>query len=72
VELTAPGRAAMDAMFTLFTADIDAAVQFANPDDVTEFTAVLKRIASRLRDRATHPETIAAALARQSHDNRPS
>ena len=62
VGLTGPGQAAMGAMFALFTEDVDAAVQFAKPQDVAAFTAVLTRIASALRERATHPEAIATAL----------
>ena len=62
VSLTGRGRAAIDAMFAVFTADIDAAIHQAQPDHVAEFSTTLDRIAEALRARATDPRALAEVI----------
>ena len=62
ISLTGRGRAAIEAMFEVFTADIDTAIRRAHPDHVAEFTTTLTRIAGALRARATDPRALAEVI----------
>jgi DNA-binding MarR family transcriptional regulator len=62
VTLTDRGRAAAEATYGMFAADIASAIGDAHPDHVAEFTPVLRRIAEALSVRAADPEGMAAVL----------
>jgi DNA-binding MarR family transcriptional regulator len=66
VTLTDRGRAAAEATFGMFAADVASAVVDAHPDHVAEFTSVLRRIAEALRARAADPKGMAAVLRDQA------
>ncbi|MCO7193333.1 MarR family winged helix-turn-helix transcriptional regulator [Pseudonocardia sp. McavD-2-B] len=63
VTLTPRGRAAITAMFAMFTEDILAAVHAAQPEYVRMFTDVLGRIAASLRERLVDETAFAEELA---------
>jgi len=62
VVLTPAGRAAIEAMFAIFSDDVYTSVRRSEPEHVREFTVVLTKVAQALRDRAGQPAEIVAAL----------
>lgn len=65
VVLTPGGRAAIEASFALFTADVYQAVANSEPEHIREFTVVLAKVAQALRERAAHPGALGEALTEQ-------
>lgn len=62
VVLTPGGRAAVEAMFSVFKDDVYTAVEESEPAHIREFAHALARIAQALQDRASQPASIADAL----------
>ncbi|MGW4527722.1 MarR family winged helix-turn-helix transcriptional regulator [Amycolatopsis sp. NPDC004378] len=62
VVLTPAGRAAIEAMFAVFSEDVYSSVEQAKPEHIREFTLVLANIARTLHDWAGQPAAIADAL----------
>ncbi|MGW4060799.1 MarR family winged helix-turn-helix transcriptional regulator [Amycolatopsis sp. NPDC004747] len=66
VVLTPGGRAAIEAGFALFTADVYQSVAQSEPAHVREFTVVLAKVARALRERASQPGAITEALTERT------
>lgn len=62
VTLTPGGRAAIEASFALFSADVYQSVERSEPHHIREFTVVLAKIAEALRERAAQPGALTEAL----------
>ncbi|MET8846063.1 MarR family transcriptional regulator [Amycolatopsis sp. NPDC004625] len=70
VTLTPAGRAAIQAMFTVFRDDVYNAVQQSEPAHIREFTVALTKIAQALQERAARPAAIAEALTESTDAGR--
>ena len=63
--LTPHGRGLIEAMYALFTDDIRAAIEDAEPEHVREFTVALERMQATLRTRAANRDALGEALRQQ-------